>query len=220
MAEITPPFAAVGPTQTERAFPKLTRSQIERIAAHGRMSQVRPGEILFESGAMTFLFIVVIKGRVEMSRISPTGDVVIATHGPGQFSGEVNMLAGRRALARATVVEAGEVLELDRDSLLSLVQTDSELGEILMRAFIIRRETMIARSIGDVILIGSSHSSGTLRIKEFLTRNGYPYSYTDLDVDEDAQLLLDRFQIGPADVPVVICRGEVVLKNPSNQQIA
>src|SRR5438067_7203183 len=134
MAEITPPFAAVGPTQTERAFPTLPRSQIARIAAHGRMRQVRPGEILFESGAMTFPFIVVIKGRVEMSRISPTGDVVIATHGPGQFSGEVNMLAGRRALARATVVEAGEVLELDRDSLLSPVQTDSELGEILMRA--------------------------------------------------------------------------------------
>src|SRR5437773_10669641 len=89
-----------------------------------------------------------------------------------------------------------------------------------MRAFILRRVELIARGLGDVVLVGSSHSSGTLRIKEFLTRNGHPYSYLDLDRDADVQDLLDHFHITVADIPVVICRGELVLRNPSNQQIA
>src|SRR5437879_9593747 len=116
--------------------------------------------------------------------------------------------------------EAGEVIGLDREQLLMLVQIDSELSEILMRAFILRRVEMIAHEFGDVVLVGSTHCAGTLRVKEFLTRNGHPYSYIDLDRDAGVQDLLDRFQVTAADVPVLICRGEVVLRNPTNQQIA
>ena len=130
------------------------------------------------------------------------------------------MITGRRALARARVSEPGEVIELDRSQLLALVQTDAELSEILMRAFILRRVELIARGFGDVVLIGSTHCAGTLRVKEFLTRNGHPYPYIDLDRDADAQELLDRFHVSAADVPVLICRGDAVLRNPSNQQIA
>src|SRR5438093_12338349 len=89
-----------------------------------------------------------------------------------------------------------------------------------MRAFILRRVELIARGIGDAVLVGSSHSSGTLRIKEFLTRNGHPFAYLDLDRDADVQDLLDRFHVAAADVPVLICRGDVVLRNPTNQSIA
>ena len=89
-----------------------------------------------------------------------------------------------------------------------------------MRAFIVRRVELIAHGLGDVVLVGSNHCSGTLRVKEFLTRNGHPYSYIDLDRDADVQDLLDRFRLSAADVPVLICRGEVVLRNPTNQQIA
>jgi thioredoxin reductase (NADPH) len=141
-------------------------------------------------------------------------------HGPGQFTGEVNMLAGRRSLLRARVSQAGEVSELDRDRLLAIVQTDSEISEILMRAFILRRVELIAHGFGDVIVVGSSHCSGTLRVKEFLTRNVHPYTYIDLDRDADVQTLLDRFHVSAADVPVVVCRSEIVLRNPSNQEIA
>src|SRR3989475_6876662 len=116
--------------------------------------------------------------------------------------------------------EAGEVIELDREQLLMLVQIDSELSEILMRAFILRRVEMIAHEFGDVVLVGSTHAPGTLRVKEFLTRNGHPYAYVDLDRDADVQNLLDQFRVSAADVPVLICRGEYVLKNPTNQQIA
>jgi thioredoxin reductase (NADPH) len=130
------------------------------------------------------------------------------------------MLSGRPALLRARAGESGEVIELDHERLLALVQTDSELSELIMRAFILRRVELIAHGLGNVVLLGSNHCSGTLRVKEFLTRNGHPYSYIDLDRDADVQDLLDRFHIAAADVPVLICRGEVVLRNPTNQQIA
>jgi thioredoxin reductase (NADPH) len=79
---------------------------------------------------------------------------------------------------------------------------------------------LIAHGFGDVVLIGSIHCAGTLRAKEFLTRNGHPYAYIDLDRDAEVQDLLDRFHVSAADVPVLICRGDVVLRNPTNQEIA
>ena len=89
-----------------------------------------------------------------------------------------------------------------------------------MRAFIIRRVELIAHGLGDVVVVGSNHCSGTLRVKAFLTRNGHPHAFIDLDRDADVQGLLDRFHVTASDVPVVICRGEVVLRNPTIRQIA
>jgi thioredoxin reductase (NADPH) len=100
------------------------------------------------------------------------------------------------------------------------MQSDAELGEILTRAFILRRVELVAAGVGDVVLIGSTHSADTLRIKEFLIRNGHPYSYIDLEHDPDVQNLLDSFQISASEIPVLICRGQLVLRNPGNQEIA
>jgi thioredoxin reductase (NADPH) len=204
----------------ERMFPTLTPAQIKRIAVHGRVRATRSGEVLIEAGAQAVPFFVVTKGQVDILLPSGSSETLVAVHGPGQFTGEVNMLSGRPALVRARVNEPGEVIALDRERFLTLVQTDSELSELIMRAFILRRVELIAHGLGDVVLLGSNHCSGTLRVKEFLTRNGHPYSYIDLDQDSDVQVLLDRFHVGVGDVPVLICRGEVVLRNPSNQQIA
>ncbi len=220
MTETSLPLPLKAGSRAEQIFPTLTPAQLERITSHGRAREVRTGEVLFEAGEEIFPFLVVTAGRIEMVRPSPTGDTIIAVHGPGQFSGEINMLSGRRALARARATEPSTVVELDRDRLMSLVQADSELSEILMRAFILRRVELIAQGIGDVVLIGSDHSGATIQIKEFLTRNGHPYAYIDLDRDADVQTLLDRFGVEAEDVPVVICRGEKVLKNPNNQEIA
>jgi thioredoxin reductase (NADPH) len=204
----------------EQTFPTLTPDQIARIAAHGHVRPTRTGEVLFEAGDPVLSFFVVRAGQIEIIRPSYRTETLVVAHGPGQFTGEVTMLSGRRAMARARVSEPGEVIELDREHLLSLIQTDTELGEIIMRAFIFRRLELIAHGFGDVVLMGSQHCSGTLRVREFLTRNGHPYSYIDLDVDAGVQDLLDAFQVGAKDVPVVICRGEVVLRNPTNVQIA
>jgi thioredoxin reductase (NADPH) len=215
-----PPVQPTLPSRADQMFPALTPAQVARVAAQGRVRQVRPGEVLIEAGEQVVPFFVVTAGQVEVLRPSGTAETVVAVHGPGQFTGEVNMLSGRRALFRARVAEPGEVLELDHDSLLELVQTDSELSEIIMRAFILRRLELIARDLGDVVVIGSSHCAGTLRVKEFLTRNGHPFHYIDLDRDSEAQALLDRFHVGAEDVPVMICRDTHVLRNPGNAQIA
>jgi len=207
-------------SRADQIFPTLTAAQIARLAPHGRVRQVAPGEVLYEAGEKTAQFFVVTAGRMEAVRRTAAGEELVAVEGPGQFSGEINMLSGRRSLVTFRAMEAGEVIEVNREELLKLVQTDSELSDILMRAFILRRASLIARGIGDVVLVGSAHSFGTLRIKEFLTRNGHPYAYIDLDRDTGVQDLLDHFQVGVDDVPVVICRGESVLRHPSNGQIA
>ncbi len=204
----------------DHLFPTLTDAQIARIEAHGRRRTVARGDALVEVGDKVLPFFVVLEGELEVLRPSRGAEMLIVTHRRGQFSGEGTMITGRRSLARIRVSEPGEVIELDRDQLLALVQTDAELSEILMRAFILRRVELIARGLGDVVLIGSAHCAGTLRVKEFLTRNGHPYAYVDLDRDAEAQELLDRFQVSAADVPVLICRGDAVLRNPSNQRIA
>jgi thioredoxin reductase (NADPH) len=114
----------------------------------------------------------------------------------------------------------GEFLELSAEGLRSLVATDNELGDIFMRAFILRRLALISEGFGDVVLMGSRHSADTLRLREFLTRNTHPYSYVDLDTDKASQELLDRFHVKLTEIPVVICGGSVVLRNPSNHELA
>jgi thioredoxin reductase (NADPH) len=211
---------AVTVSRPDRVFPTLTPEQVSRMASHGRRRSTVLDDVLIEVGDKAVPVFVVISGELQAVRPAAGGDTLIVSHQAGQFSGEANMISGRRALARLRVSEAGEVIELGREQLLALIQTDAELSEILMRAFILRRLELVARHLGDVVVIGSAHCAGTLRVKEFLTRNGHPFQYIDLDRDREAQELLDRFRIGVADIPVLICRGDAVLRNPTNAQIA
>jgi thioredoxin reductase (NADPH) len=204
----------------EQIFPKLTPAQIHRVAARGRMRTVEHGEVLYEQGDSAAPFFVVVTGELEVVRPSGTIETLVTVHRSGQFSGEVGTLSGRRTLFRVRAIKPGKVIELDRQHMLVLLQSDAELGEILTRAFILRRVELVAAGVGDVVLIGSTHSADTLRIKEFLIRNGHPYSYIDLEHDPDVQNLLDSFHLAASEIPVVICRGKIVLRNPSKQQIA
>jgi thioredoxin reductase (NADPH) len=215
--QLNPP---VSPSHEALMFPVLTPAQIARIAAHGVTRPITQGEVLIEAGDPVVPVFVVKAGEIEIVRPSPLGDTPIAVHGPGKFTGEANIMLGRRSLTRARATRSGEVIQLTREAMLGLVQTDAEISDILMRAFIYRRLELASHGLGDVVLIGSQHSAGTLRIKEFLTRNGHPFTYLDLDRDADVQDLLDRFHIAATDVPVLLCRGDVVLRNPGNQQIA
>ena len=219
MTEQLSPMPLVA-SRVDETFPTLTPEQLQRIATHGKSRATREGEVLHEVREQNRHFFVVVSGRLEIVRITADGEDLVANVGPGQFSGEMSLLAGRRGFTTIRVAEAGEVVEVDRDQLLALVQTDNELSEILMRAFILRRVEIIAQGLGDVVLIGSTHSPGTLRIREFLTRNGHPHLYVDLDRDPGVQELLDRFHIAVTDIPVLICRGATVLRDPSNQKIA
>jgi thioredoxin reductase (NADPH) len=204
----------------EPVFPTLPARQMARIEAHGRRRSTARGQVLVDAGDLAAPFFLVVSGELRAVWPSEAAEQLIVDLRAGQFSGEGNMISGRRALVRLRVSEPGEVVQLNREQLLALIQTDAELSEILMRAFILRRLRLIARDLGDVVVIGSTHSPGTLRVREFLTRNGHPFHYLDLDRDRDAQELLDRFQVAVADVPVVICRGHGVLRNPTHAQIA
>jgi thioredoxin reductase (NADPH) len=203
----------------DEMFPALTAQQQARVLAHGRSRKVRSGETIVEPNAQGIKFFVVVAGRLELLLLSENKEEVVAFCGPGMFTGELNVLSGRRGLVRIRASEPSELIEIEREPLQALVQTDSELSDIFLRAFILRRLELIARGSGDLILIGSSHSLDTFRIKEFLTRNYQPYSYIDLERDAEVQELLDRFHVAITDLPVLICRRSVVLRNPSNQEI-
>jgi len=207
-------------SRADQVFPTLTPEQVARVAAHGRIRPISSGEVLASAGQQAESFFVVTAGSIELVRRSADAEEIVAIQRPGQFTGETNMLSGRQALVSLRVGEPGEVIDVKRDDLVALVQTDSELGDIFLRAFILRRVELIAHGFGDAVLIGSSFCQGTLRVKEFLTRNGHPYTFVDLDHDSGVQELLDRFGVGVADVPVLICRDTVVLRNPTNLQIA
>lgn len=207
-------------TRLNDVFPTLTPVQMERIASHGHVRSVQQTEVLIQAGGSADRFFVVKSGQIHAIRKVDTKEELVAIINPGMFTGELNLISGRRVLVEIRVNIPGEVIEIDRNQLLALVQTDSELSDIIMRAFILRRVELISHGLGDVVLIGSNYCAGTLRIKEFMMRNGLPYTFVDLDHDAGVSELLDRFQIKVSDVPVLICRGELVLRSPTNSEVA
>jgi len=203
-----------------QTFPVLTPAQIERIAALGHREHAPARQVLFDEGEQNTRFFVVLSGAVEI--VQPVGAIErpITVHGPGQFTGEINMLSARRSLARARTTVESELVVLDRSALRTLVQRDPELSELLMRAFILRRVALLDVGNKDLVLVGSRHSADTMRIKEFLSRNGQPFTYQDVETDPSVQALLDQFQVGVNEVPVVVCHGGHVLKNPTTEALA
>ena len=214
------PFLNVPFSTSAALFPTLKPEQIDRLASQGRIRNVQAGEILTEAGAKDAPVFIVKTGRLEVIQLSEAGERPVALFLPGQFTGEMSVLSGRRILVRVRAKEESEIIEIDRGHLLYIIQAESELSEIFMRAFILRHAELVAQGFGDALVIGSNHSAGTLRIREFLGRNGHPYSYIDLDRGSGVQELLDHFQVAVNDVPVVICCGKEVLRNPTNGRVA
>lgn len=201
-------------------FPKLDDAQIARLAPFGQQGDVEAGAVIVNQGDSQHGIFIVLTGSLEIRNISAGGAPTLRVLGPGEFTGEVNVLSGRRTLVRIQSREAGTLLEINRANLRRIMQTDAALGEIFLNAFIARRVFLIANSVGDAVLIGSGHSSDTLRLREFLTRNGHPHTYLDIESDPTVSAILDQFGIPLADIPVLICRGEQALRNPSNAEAA
>jgi thioredoxin reductase (NADPH) len=204
------------PEQLDAMFPKLDDTQIARLAPFGSRRRAAPGEVLFDQGDADHGVFVVFSGRVEIEGVADGGESILRVLVRGDFTGEIALLSGRRSLVRCRAQESSEVLEIGRQNLRRIMQTDAELGETFLRAFILRRVYLIAHSVGAAVLVGSSHSSDTLRLREFLTRNGHPHTYIDVENDPGVQAVLDQFDIRVADIPVLIRGGHLVLRNPSN----
>src|SRR5437868_12048033 len=161
------------PQLPDSMFPKLDDVQIARLAPFGQQGDVEAGAVIVNQGDSQHGIFVVLKGSIEVRNVSAGEGPTLRVLGPGEFTGEVNVLSGRRTLVRIEAREAGTLLEINRANLRHIMQTDVALGEIFLNAFISRRVFLIANSVGDAVLIGSSHSSDTMRLRESLTRNGH-----------------------------------------------
>jgi thioredoxin reductase (NADPH) len=207
-------------TRREQMFPTLSREQIAAIRPCGEVEAAPAGRVLFDQGDRNVDFFVILSGRLEISQPEPDGSRrVIGVIEPGQFTGEIDLLADRRSLVRGEMAEAGGVLRFDRPAFRQLLATEADLSETLMRAFILRRVGLIEREHGDAILLGSRHSADTLRLRRFLTRAAHPYRYIDVE-DAGAQELIERTGASVTDLPLVLCRGTEFLRNPSNREVA
>jgi thioredoxin reductase (NADPH) len=204
----------------EELYPKLNHEQIARLSQVGKRRSIPAGEVLFDQGTIGRHFYVILEGAIEAVLASSEGGVHLRLHQPGDFTGELDMLSGRPSLVSARAVDPTEVVELDQVSLRNLVQTDPELGEFLLRIFVRRRVAMISRAMGDLVLIGSRSSADTLRLKEFLTHNGHPFAYLELGQDAPAEQLLQRFNLGPKDIPVLVGHDQSPMRNPTNGELA
>jgi thioredoxin reductase (NADPH) len=209
--------ASPGPESNQaEMFPMLTAEQIDRIRPFAPERTFADGESLWNQGDRNKTLFVLLEGGVAI--VSGTNHLVTVHH-PRGFTGDVDLLSGRPAVVRGRAQGVTRVLELAAEHLRRLVQTDTELSEIFLRAFILRRMALMERGHGNAVLIGSRHSAGTLAIQEFLTRNNQPYTYLDVDQDAEVQTTLDSFGVGVGDVPVFICRGERVLKKPTTDEV-
>lgn len=208
------------PEQHASRFPKLTGAQLSRLTPFGAPRHARAGEILFDQDTGDHGVFIVLSGSIEVVAAAKATETVLSVLAPGEFTGEVTQLSGRPSLVLCRACEPSELLEIDRANLMHVMQTDATLGGVFLSTFMLRRAFLVANAIGDIVLIGSAHSNDTLRLRTFLGRNGLPYTYLNVDVDADVQAVLDQFSILVTDIPVLICRGQLVLRNPSNAETA
>ena len=211
--------------QINAMFPVMGDAELARLRPFGEERRAKAGDILFDIGDSDHGIFVVLDGSIEVIGVSNSGtskmeEAVLRVLGRGTFTGEVNQLSGRRSLVRCRAREDSSVLEIARANLQRLLQTDPVFGEMFLRVFLLRRVYLVAHSVGDALLIGSNHSGDTLRLRAFLSRNGHPHTYVDVEHNPDVQALLDQFHVRVTDIPVLICRGELVLRNPSNAEAA
>jgi thioredoxin reductase (NADPH) len=201
----------------EEMFPALTERQIERIKALSQPRDFADGAILWDSGDRNRPLFVILEGAVEILLGS---EVAVTVPKKGAFTGDVDLLSGHAVVSRGRAVGATRLLELPAAGLRTLVQNNPELSAIFLRAFLLRRASLIDREGKNVVLIGSTWCAATLALREFLTRNNQPYKYLDAERDARVQTTLDSFGVTAGDVPIVICRGTQVLRKATIEKVA
>jgi thioredoxin reductase (NADPH) len=211
---------AASRTRYESLFPKLNRTGIALLSRFGKERSVDECEILIDFGEKNASVFVVLDGNLEIVRVFRSKEKPVMVHGPGEFTGEADVFSGSPSVVRARASKPCTLLEIEPAELQQIVQMHSLLNEVFLRAYLLRRANLIWNTVGDALLVGSKHSAGTLRLKAFLGWNACSYTYLDLDHEPVVQRLLDQFAVRPEEIPIVICRGRVLLRNPSNAMAA
>ncbi|HTH43810.1 MAG TPA: FAD-dependent oxidoreductase [Oxalicibacterium sp.] len=199
----------------------LTPEQLTLIERYGERRLLPAGHVLFEQGQRHIDTFIIVSGSIQVERSTAIRSRIIGTFGAGMFTGDIGTLAGRAAVAAARTLTECDMIVLDEEALRTLVISEADLSELIMRAYILRRVAFIEdRDGGGVIVFGSAHSGNALALREFLGRNAHPTAYFDADQHDTAAALMARFDIGANDLPAVVTPGGVVLKQPSNRALA
>jgi thioredoxin reductase (NADPH) len=207
-------------SEHEAAFPRLSQAQIDALRPWGHVRPITLGDVLFQEGDRGFSFYVVLEGAVEIVEQSRGTLHQVTVHEPGEFTGDVDTLTGRSALVTARSTGPGEVLELTAGALRQAVDALPEFGEIVLRAFLTRRTLLLSEGFEGIKIIGSRFSADAHRLRDFATRNAIPFTWIDLETDEQAEILLRQFGVPPSATPVVIGREGRYLANPTVAQVA
>jgi thioredoxin reductase (NADPH) len=208
------------PSEHDIAFPRLSRTQIDALRPWGRVRPIAPGDVLFREGDRGFSFYVVLDGAVEIVEQSRGTSREVTVHEPGEFTGDVDTLSGRASLVTGRAIARGEVLELTAAALRQAVDALPEIGETVLKAFLTRRTLLLSDGFEGIKIIGSRFSPDAHRLRDFATRNAIPFTWIDLESDEQAETLLRQFGVPPSATPVVIGREGRYLANPTVAQLA
>jgi len=208
-------------TRRHQMFPVLEPSEIERVRRFGVVRSYGVGEALAKVGEAAEGLTIILAGKVDVTQHDQSGRrVPIVTHGPGAFLGELAQLAGRRALVDAYTLEPVEALVVPPDRLRALLIADAELGERIMRALILRRVGLLEMGAGGPVIVGDPESGDVLRLAGFLSRNGHPHQRLNPETDPEAKALIERFDVDPGQLPIVLCPNGQLLRNPGELELA
>ncbi|MBE1592222.1 FAD-dependent oxidoreductase [Nonomuraea angiospora] len=202
------------------AYPRLDERRVAELSKCGERRTVSPGDVLYREGEQAREFIVILRGKVAtVEGYGGEEERTIAVHGPGRFLGELGLLTGQAGFLTAVVREPGEILAVPADQVRTMVAGDPAFGDLVLRAYLTRRTMLIGMDAGFRI-IGSRYSPDARRLREFAARNRLPHRWIDLEEDEETDALLRHLGISPQETPVVIWRGDQVLRNPSVATLA
>src|SRR5438876_1069024 len=215
------PTPSIIDTRRHQMFPVLEPAEIERVRRFGEVRSYGAGEALAKVGDVGHGLIIILAGKVDITQHEESGRrVPIVTHGPGAFMGELAQLAGRPALVDAHAQGPVEALIIPPDQLRALLIAEAELGERIMRALILRRMGLLETGAGGPVIVGRAENGDVLRLEGFLRRNGHPRQRLDPETDPEAKALIDRFQVDADQLPIVLCPGGQLLRNPSEAELA
>ena len=224
MSDLDPGVSELDPSdpmaRLAQTFPVLSQDMAMRVAAFGNEETVSDGAKLFTRGDRHVDFFLVQSGGIEVLEFSQgCAPNVITVHGPGQFTGEIDLFTDRQILVSARAIGETRVVRVAREAFRKLISAEPDIGEILMRAFILRRVALLQHGHGGVTLVGAGHSADTVRLLSFLLRNGYPHRLIDTERDPAAAGLLEWFHLEQSDLPVVVADC-APLRNPGNHALA
>ena len=215
------PTQSIMDTRRPQMFPVLEPAEIERLCRFGQARSYPAGAALAKTGEVSPGLIIILDGRVDITRHDQLGHrELIVTYEPGGFMGELATLTGRPSLADATAREKVEALIIPPDRLRALLVGEAELGERIMRALILRRVGLIEQGVGGPVIVGRAENGDVLRLANFLSRNGHPHQILNPETDPEAKALIERFHVDPVQLPIVLCPGGQLLRNPSENELA